>query len=96
MRPEGACATAQKVTPRILPVNQETGTATGTALRRTLYDLDADLNELNNVAEEASYGGARNDLRKRLAGWMKETGDPLLDGPIASPTYYQMRDMLFG
>lgn len=61
-----------------------------------LYDLDADPTELNNIAENVSYGDVRNDLRNRLAGWMRETGDALLDGPIASPTYYQARDMLFG
>lgn len=52
-----------------------------------LYDLSADPWEQNNVAEEPTYKEILNDLRTRLHAWMKETHDPLLDGPIASNYY---------
>ncbi len=29
------------------------------------------------------------NLRRRLADWMRETDDPLLDGPVPSPYYQQ-------
>jgi hypothetical protein len=52
-----------------------------------LYDLDLDRWEQNNLADSAEYASVREDLRARLLDWMASTGDPLLEGPIASPYY---------
>ena len=38
---------------------------------------------------ESRLAYALDKLRRALAGWMRDTGDPLLKGPIASPFYYR-------
>jgi N-sulfoglucosamine sulfohydrolase len=52
-----------------------------------LYDLTADRWEQTNLAGTAEYAAIEADLRARLREWMRSTGDPLLNGPIASPYY---------
>jgi hypothetical protein len=52
-----------------------------------LFDLKEDPWEFDNIADDEAYASVRDDLRKRLAQWMKETDDPLLAGPVASPFY---------
>ena len=52
--------------------------------RYELYDLKDDPWEQNNLAEDAGMQPVRDELHGRLADWMKETEDPLLDGPVAS------------
>lgn len=52
-----------------------------------LYDLQNDPNETLNLAGKAEYAEVFNDLRQRLLTWMRETQDPLLDGPIPSPFF---------
>ena len=51
------------------------------------YDLDNDPNELHNLAEDPALAATRNELIAALYGWMKRTGDPLLDGPMAQGAY---------
>ena len=46
-----------------------------------LYDLVFDPNEADNIVHAEPEIAA--ELRARLHAWMEETGDPLLDGPIA-------------
>ncbi len=54
-----------------------------------LYDLETDPNEMNNLAGEDALNDTRDKLRRALGSWMRETGDPLLDGPIPSPFYHK-------
>ncbi len=54
-----------------------------------LFDLDQDPEERKNLAEVADYGQVCKGMRTRLAAWMMETGDPLLEGPIGSPFYHK-------
>ncbi len=57
-----------------------------------LYDLVFDPNEADNIVAEQPAIAA--ELRTRLTRWMEETGDPLLDGPIAPApgTVFNTRD----
>jgi N-sulfoglucosamine sulfohydrolase len=50
-----------------------------------LYDLPLDPNEMRNVAGEPRYETVRQELSDKLDAWMRETGDPLLDGPVPAP-----------
>jgi hypothetical protein len=49
-----------------------------------LYDLIDDPLEQNNRAGRPELASFESDLRRRLSRWMRDTNDPLLDGPIAS------------
>jgi N-sulfoglucosamine sulfohydrolase len=50
-----------------------------------LYDLLHDPNEANNLANEPSHKGVLEDMRARLETWMRETKDPILEGPVPAP-----------
>jgi len=50
-----------------------------------LYDLILDPNEVRNLAEEPGHANVVEEFRERLTTWMRETEDPLLDGPIPVP-----------
>ena len=52
-----------------------------------LYDLLEDPNERKNLVENEAYAEVFKDLLGRLFNWMKETQDPILEGPIASPFF---------
>jgi arylsulfatase A-like enzyme len=52
-----------------------------------LYDLEADPLELRNLAGQKEVADVERDLSARLSTWMRETDDPLLDGPVSSPRY---------
>jgi arylsulfatase A-like enzyme len=54
-----------------------------------LYDLDADPVETHNLAGTPGVEAVEQKLSEELWSWMKETGDPLLNGPISSPRYRQ-------
>ena len=54
-----------------------------------LYDLRDDPLEEDNLAGERDLSEVEVDLDARLWAWMEKTGDPLLDGPVASPRYRQ-------
>ncbi|MFD1737395.1 sulfatase [Bacillus salitolerans] len=47
-----------------------------------LYDLELDPLEENNIIAEDTYQEIAEQLRNRVLIWMKETNDPLLNGPI--------------
>jgi N-sulfoglucosamine sulfohydrolase len=53
--------------------------------REQLFDLVLDPAEGNNLIEDASCTGVLEELRGRLDEWMRETEDPLLEGPIPPP-----------
>lgn len=50
-----------------------------------LYDLVFDPQERHNVAAESRYGTVLVEMRERLERWMRETDDPLLEGPVPLP-----------
>lgn len=52
-----------------------------------LYDLTTDPNEQTNLATNVSHAAVRADLLARLHTWMQDTSDPLLDGPVSSPSH---------
>lgn len=61
-----------------------------------LYDLQTDPVERENLAGRPAYAEVERDLRERLLNWMQATGDPLLEGPIASPYYDEAKRLLLG
>jgi len=50
-----------------------------------LYDLVLDPQEGSNLAGDPGKAEVLADLRERLEAWMRETEDPLLDGPVTPP-----------
>ena len=59
-----------------------------------LYDLDEDPWEMNDLAKSEEHAEVRNDLARQLLQWMRDTRDPLLDGPVPSPAYLKRIRML--
>jgi arylsulfatase A-like enzyme len=50
-----------------------------------LYDLEDDPDERRNRIDDPALADVRARLSEALVDWMRRTGDPLLDGPVASP-----------
>ena len=57
-----------------------------------LYDLVFDPNEACNVADRPEHAPVVEHLSTRLERWMRGTGDPLLDGPVAAPPGAEAND----
>jgi arylsulfatase A-like enzyme len=53
--------------------------------REQLYDLVLDPAEGTNLAADPNSGDILGEMRGRLDAWMRETDDPLLDGPVEPP-----------
>jgi arylsulfatase A-like enzyme len=53
--------------------------------REQLYDMVLDPEEGNNLAGDPAFELVRAELAERLERHMRETSDPLLDGPVAAP-----------
>jgi arylsulfatase A-like enzyme len=53
--------------------------------REELYDLVLDPEEGHNLAVDPGFENVREELAGRLERQMRDTGDPLLDGPVAAP-----------
>ncbi|MUK89425.1 sulfatase-like hydrolase/transferase [Ornithinibacillus sp. L9] len=47
-----------------------------------LYDLEKDPLEEHNLADDENYKQVLLDLRSKVEKWMKDSNDPLLEGPI--------------
>jgi N-sulfoglucosamine sulfohydrolase len=52
-----------------------------------LYDLAADPLEKTNLAGRDEVRDVEHEMSELLWAWMRETDDPLLKGPVASPRY---------
>jgi len=52
-----------------------------------LYDMEEDPLEQHNLAGSEAVKEVEAELSERLWAWMRETDDPLLNGPVASPRY---------
>lgn len=52
-----------------------------------LYDLDADPREFHNLAGKPEHAAIQADLDARLWRWMESVSDPLLSGPVPTPSY---------
>ncbi len=50
-----------------------------------LHDLMFDPQEAHNLVGDPARADVLADMRERLERWMRETGDPLLDGPVEPP-----------
>jgi N-sulfoglucosamine sulfohydrolase len=50
-----------------------------------LYDLVLDPAEAANLVGDEAHAEVRGELRARLEAWMRETDDPLLEGPVPPP-----------
>jgi N-sulfoglucosamine sulfohydrolase len=58
--------------------------------REMLFDLRLDPAEANNLVAERP--DVADEMRARLEAWMRETEDPLLDGPVAAPPGAELND----
>lgn len=76
-----------------VPVRFEDVLAKRGIKRIELFDLDDDPNEFNNLAGQAEYNDIQDRLDTMLWEWMQLVEDPLLKGPIRTPSYRSaMRD----
>ena len=57
-----------------------------------LYDLVVDPNEARNVINEPENAEIAKELAARLEQWMRDTDDPLLEGPVAPPPGAEIND----
>lgn len=60
--------------------------------REQLYDLVLDPAEGANLATEPDCAEQLEEMRGRLERWMRETEDPLLEGPVAPPPGAQVNE----
>jgi arylsulfatase A-like enzyme len=52
-----------------------------------LFDLEADPDEFHNVADQPEYAETQRRLDTMLWEWMESVSDPLLGGPVRTPSY---------
>jgi len=56
-----------------------------------LYDLDDDPNEFHNVAGQPQFSDEQDQLETRLWSWLEAVDDPILKGPVRTPSYEASR-----
>lgn len=61
-----------------------------------LFDLATDPLERCNLAGQAEYDDTLKGLLSQLSGWMHQTEDPLLVGPVISPQYQKALQIVNG
>lgn len=61
--------------------------------REQLYDLILDPAEGHDLADDPAHAATLDDLRGRLERWMRDTDDPLLDGPVPAPVGAVINDV---
>ena len=61
-----------------------------------LYDLQADPSERVSVAGRPETAAVEAELGAKVIDWMRDTGDPLLDGPVQSPFYRKTMSEISG
>jgi arylsulfatase A-like enzyme len=59
----------------------------GIPANEELFALENDTNEFRNVINEPGSSEFADMLRERLWRWMESVDDPLLKGPVSSPSY---------
>jgi arylsulfatase A-like enzyme len=52
-----------------------------------LFDLETDPNEFKSCADQPGYADIQKELETMLWSWMESVDDPLLHGPIRTPSY---------
>jgi len=57
-----------------------------------LFDFDADPNEFENVSESPEYADVCDQLSDMLWCWLESVEDPILQGPVRSPSYDRAMD----
>jgi arylsulfatase A-like enzyme len=67
-------------------VLHEAGLPRGNRPRTLLFDLVADPQEFENLADDPAHAAIRAGLDGRLRTWMQATDDPLLRGPVPLPS----------
>jgi len=55
-----------------------------------LYDLEQDPWEMKNLARDTEHAEVKGHMSRTLAQWMKDTDDPIINGPVQSP-YFKER-----
>lgn len=59
-----------------------------------LFELGSDPLERENLAYLPEAAGTLSELLARLRSWMTDTKDPLLEGPVPSPSYRRALEVL--
>jgi N-sulfoglucosamine sulfohydrolase len=60
--------------------------------RESLHDLVFDPMEAHNLVDDPQHADVLAELRERLEAWMRDTDDPLLDGPVPAPPGVELND----
>jgi arylsulfatase A-like enzyme len=60
--------------------------------REALFDLRFDPVEAHNLIDAPDCASVVAEMRSRLDAWMRETEDPLLDGPVPAPPGAELND----
>lgn len=68
------------------------GYATSHIAPERLYDTVLDPGERVNLVDSPAHANALADMRARLDRWMRETDDPLLQGPVPAPPGVELND----